>query len=258
VEDEEEGWYKWDTVDGGTTATIAAVLRGSTLVVAGVGDSSCLLLGQDSAGKAAHEQLLAEHSPTNLDEFVRMQALPSRPNLKFIYDCPDCEDFPIFTFAADGTACLDAEGLQQADEQGVMVKNARNDRFTLLLIPGEEVEIDAAASKARKASLQEQAITMTRSLGDFYAHHHGVTCEPELRSISLSTVTAASAAVLLASDGVWDIWEYEEVATELLSRRGVPLAERAAAFCEKTRATGNEWFGEAADNLTGVLFQLTP
>eukprot|EP00965_Chrysotila_dentata_P257430 6212886-Pleurochrysis_carterae.AAC.3 len=31
-------------------------------------------------------------------------------------------------------------------------------------------------------AIDEQYIAMTRSLGDFYAHHHGVSAEPEARA----------------------------------------------------------------------------
>ena len=71
-----------------------------------------------------------------------------------------------------------------------MRKNSRDDRFTLLAIPETDVELPALPRVAGKRGaaqtcrVEEQAITMTRSLGDFYAHHHGVTWEPEVRVLS--------------------------------------------------------------------------
>ena len=38
--------HKWDAADGGTTATIAAVLQGRRLVTSVVGDSAALLMGR--------------------------------------------------------------------------------------------------------------------------------------------------------------------------------------------------------------------
>jgi hypothetical protein len=35
------------------------------------------------------------------------------------------------------------------------------------------------------------------------------------------------------------------------------MAATATAFTEETRATGKKYFGEAADNLTGVWIDLT-
>ena len=40
--------------------------------------------------------------------------------------------------------------------------------------------------------------------------------------------------------------------------RASAFAERAEAFAEATRARGDDYFGEAADNLTGVLVDLAP
>ena len=124
----------------GTTATIAAVLQGRTLVTAAVGDSAALLMARE--GKTPrHELLVEEHSPTNLPEYVRMRALPSGPRLKFVYDCPDFEEFDIFSDNAAGNAQLDADALRQADEHNVMLKNPRDDRFTLVIIPGETIKL---------------------------------------------------------------------------------------------------------------------
>ena len=111
---------------------------------------------------------------------------------------------------------------------------------------------------------------MTRSLGDFYAHHHGVTHEPELRTLSLRALVERRVPfthLYLASDGVWDLWGFDEFAERLLpSERPVVqprpaeaadataarMRARHAEVIEETRAKGESWYGEAADNLTGV------
>ena len=52
------------------------------------------------------------------------------------------------------------------------------------------------------------------SLGDFYAHHHGVTHEPETRVLSLASLVdkgVPCSHLYLASDGVWDLWKFEQV-----------------------------------------------
>ena len=111
-------------------------------------------------------------------------------------------------------------------------------------------------------------MTMTRSLGDFHAHTVGVLAEPEVRLIPqleamLSEQQWEHSALFLASDGVWDLWRGDEVADKLLPTSGSPSpatpsanVAAAAAFCEATRAQGEEYFGEGADNLTGVLVAL--
>jgi serine/threonine protein phosphatase PrpC len=60
---------------------------------------------------------------------------------------------------------------------------------------------------------------MTRSLGDFYAHHHGVTHEPELRTLTAPELRERrldGPRLILASDGVWDLWTFEETQVRAL------------------------------------------
>jgi len=219
--------------------------------------------GKEGASSACHELLVEEHSPTNLPEYVRMRALSSGARLKFVYDCPDFEEFDIFSRDDRGRAQLDADALRQADEHNVMLKNPRDDRFTLVIIPSETIKVAAQGEEGETSTMvEEQAITMTRSLGDFYAHHHGVTWEPETRVMPIARIAERNwrqPSLMLASDGVWDLWNYDEVVDELVSPENadpVRMAKRAADFCENTRSKGCQYFDEAADNLTGVLVHL--
>ena len=62
-----EGFYieaDGQPVDGGTTATVVALLQGHLIVVANVGDSDCLLGGRLADGSIGFEQLCADHTPT--------------------------------------------------------------------------------------------------------------------------------------------------------------------------------------------------
>jgi len=52
LEDPDDGNRFWDAADGGTTATVALLIRGSTLVLATVGDSSAAVLGRKADGGA--------------------------------------------------------------------------------------------------------------------------------------------------------------------------------------------------------------
>lgn len=291
-EDEEgEPCWKWDAVDGGTTATLVVVLRGSLIVAAVVGDSSALLLGLDSAASPGGsssagyvtDNLVEEHSPTNLSEYVRVSAIAGSERVKFVYDCPDLEEFPIFGMRS-GEAYLDLESRRLADEHDVMFKNSRDDRFTLVVIPEEQIELPPlppgacraahmrasreCACKAQKTLVEEQMITMTRSLGDFFAHEYGVTYEPEINVLQLPSLKQRglrSPYLLLASDGVWDLWNFDEVCEALVPAapsattkpsEQADMETRAANFFEATRAKGADYFGESADNLTGVLVDL--
>ena len=92
-EDDEDG--RWDAVDGGTTATVAVVLRGTTLVLGCVGDSSAALLARDDdSGAAAHELLMEEHGPTHLAEYARLREVAAAEDMQWVYDCPGGEQVP--------------------------------------------------------------------------------------------------------------------------------------------------------------------
>lgn len=97
--------YKWDAIDGGTTATVLVVLR-ETALLASVGDSSAVLFTRNVKGVRQSEQLLPEHSPTNLGEYIRVQAaMPGK--VKFVYDCAHSEEINIFDEDENGNARLD-------------------------------------------------------------------------------------------------------------------------------------------------------
>jgi len=272
VEEQDGEPSKWDAVDGGTTTSVVLILRNEAAIIATVGDSSVLMLGRRSDdGAPATMLLLEEHSPTSLKEYERLRST-STSKVRFVYDCPDFEEFEIFELdTATGGARLSTDGLANADAHECMTKNVRNDRFTLLAIPEEALELGALPSMpppaglAQKTLVDEQAITMTRSLGDFYAHHHGVTSEPELRTISLRALGDAAAPyshIYLGSDGVWDLWGFDEFANRLLPPTASPQLDATAmgarhdAVLEETRAIGLKWYGERADNLTGVWVEL--
>ena len=76
-----------------------------------------------------------------------------------------------------------------------------------------------------------------------------------LRARGLSAPT-----LVIASDGLWDLWTFGEVASQLQEAQvgGESLGAFAEALCERTRAKGDDYFGEAADNLTAVLVGLQP
>lgn len=59
---------------------------------------------------------------------------------------------------------------------------------------------------------------MTRSIGDFYMQRFGISWRPEVISVDLNEVGAdlANLTLVVCSDGVWDLWQYEEVFEVLL------------------------------------------
>lgn len=181
--EEEEEEAKWDAADGGTSATVAVLLHGRTLVVAAVGDSSALLLARDGNGLAVHTMMCPDHGPTNLAEYDRMRGGgANKGQCRFVYDCPsEVEEIEIFHQAEQGEVVFDTAALARADAADVALKNARGDRCTVVWIPETSLELppldlSGARGAAQCVTLEEQAMTMTRSLGDFCAHPPPLTC----------------------------------------------------------------------------------
>lgn len=222
---------------------------------------------------SSYMELSADHSPESHTEFLRMHryrpctAGEGRPELLFVYDtltasklsCP-----PIFE--ADGGGNLGKT------ERGSYYKNVRCEWATLVATPPH-------------APFQD-ALAFTRSLGDLHLQTYGVSHEPETWWMELTQPTAAAAAapgaagdaaaadtalvphpvaIVLASDGIWDNWKFEEVAAFSLTPERVarvatsgsalaPTAELMAANLERGHAN----FGSSADNMTVLTLYLFP
>lgn len=90
------------------------------------------------------------------------------------------------------------------------------------------------------------------------AHGFGVSCEPEVARLELESLAARGwrgVRLLLATDGVWDLWEHGALA-ERVTSGGEELSALGRSLCEETRARGAAYFQESADNLTGVIVDL--
>lgn len=232
-----------------------------------------------AAVASSYMELSADHSPESPSEFRRMQRFrpsPSgedRPELLFVYDtlsasklaCPS-----IFAPAPGGAAGLGAGGEAALGlvktERGAYYKNVRCEWATLVATPPT-------------ASFQD-ALAFTRSLGDLHLQAYGVSHEPETWWMELTApgMSAAAAArggckslvshptaIVLASDGIWDNWKFEEVAAfalqpERLARvgaSGTALAATAELMAENLDR-GHANFGSSADNMTALTLYLFP
>ena len=104
--------------------------------------------------------------------------------------------------------------------------------------------------------MEQQSLAMTRSIGDFYMHTFGVTWKPEVISVDLAEQCAEleNLTLILASDGIWDLWEYEDVfqAISAPPTAAGQSTDRAKAFFEKSVTRGAEMFEDTADNMTGA------
>eukprot|EP00605_Chrysophyceae_sp_TOSAG23-4_P002207 GSChrysophyteH1.ASY1.ANO1.2437.1 assembled CDS len=290
----------WSCVHGGSSCSIVTILR-NKCYIANVGDSTGILCGYrkcftqpmvvpigdsskagllplaeaeaaftvgalaaSSAARLAASGdtvvLTADHSPECPNEFKRLRNFrPSEedsryPALKVVYDSP----------SGDKTCCPQVFHLDNSQEphvsnQGQYYKNVRKEWASLVSTPSRAAHQDALA--------------FTRSLGDLHLHTYGVTHEPEVRCIDLnliwSTQTAAASehaakdifCIVLATDGVWDNWLYEDVTRFVMDASCVAAvlqapdgAQRVAqSFMQRNAVYAKRNFGSQADNATGIV-----
>lgn len=259
MEVDEEDWpLGYDAVDGGSTASVAAILDGKTLVYAAVGDSCSIFAvppktkGPDA--RASSWEIIPEHSPTNLNEWA--ERLHSS-GIHVLYDHPDMFDGPEFmlhVFCADKSAPsgwkLDDDAIRRADEAGCGFKTERGDRAAMLVTPEE-------------GKFSQMMLGVTRSLGDFYHQRYGVTWRPEVITKPLVEIMNGQpeALICLASDGFWDHWTFEDAMDYLCHAHQPGTGATNGKVChdwfENTRERGAEAFGDHADNLTSIVANIT-
>ncbi|EQC40250.1 hypothetical protein SDRG_02896 [Saprolegnia diclina VS20] len=270
-------------VQGGTTATLAILLHGTRLLVANVGDSSALLAGANSvritplhalsdapiycphapssssdgnpcesennncSDHTMHHLISGDHSAESRIEFDRV-ATSDVQGLQFLYDAPCVANrlvrVPIFTKNSAGDVVQSAGGRYY--------KNVRNEWASMVAAP-----IDAAFA---------DCLAFTRSLGDFHLHAHGLSWQPDVLDISLfdDPTSSSELAIVLATDGVWDVWQYDELAQFVLSTKNesdaspeVDAKARARRLLQENLAKAHTIFGDQADNMTAVLCYLS-
>jgi len=114
--------------DGGATASVAALIDGSRLVYAAVGDSAGILAHPSAAGVAV-EELIAEHSSMRLDEWERRLATGG---CAVVYDTPEMFDearqLPVWERDGRGGWRKSARSERLLEESGAGYKTERGDR----------------------------------------------------------------------------------------------------------------------------------
>ena len=245
---------------GGTTATVCVVVDGC-VVTASVGDSDALIVGGSNAsgyyssgassgaaigaagganGGAGYLRLTADHRPTNVDEWRRIQARPM-PRLTCVYETPG---LAMEIFAADGSLC--------PVEGAALYKNARDEFSAYCVLPPQ-----LRKTNARPHMFGDAAIAMTRSLGDFAAHGLGLTCEPDVSVTRLADLADPAGANLpppyslaVGTDGIFDCWRYEEFADAARARISL------GGLIEESDRRARREFGGLPDDATLCLVEL--
>lgn len=289
----------WQHIPGGSTCSIIAIVD-YKMYSANVGDSTGLMCSPTAIlekhhivhiGDAARDDIpalvsvnepkippttsiviTAEHSPENVNEFYRFRefrsqhGVPTKPLAKFVYDKePNKEKRP---FIYD----VDEMGVAKITNKGSFYKNVRQEYATLITTP--------------HASLYPTALAMTRSLGDFYLNTYGVSEHPDIHLIDLEPMMdklheqflksekslheenfsiQPMLCIVLASDGLWDNWIYEDV-NEFVNHSSCVNAvckdangcqDVAQSLIHRNAVYAKQNFGNQRDNATAIVVYLS-
>jgi len=295
----------WNDLKGGTTFSII-VLIGRKIYMANVGDSSGLLCckhpilktsdinyEKDAANPtkelciedieispSTYIELTCDHSPESIDEYKRMRTFkcsdenPNHAELLCVYDNqykhkPRCPH--VFDISESGVPTI------RPDDGSFehYYKNVRKEKASYLS--------DRSG---------ENALSVTRSLGDFKLQTLGLSNKPEIQSIDLEPIFAQlklqidtasavyayidtekvkpvdpmSVCVVLCTDGVWDNWIYEHVCKFVMDpsclnalvvdpEKGA--ARVAKSFMLRNQTFARKNFGSSSDNATGIVMYIT-
>ena len=289
------GFTNWTIISGGTTKTMVLVVK-DMMYIANVGDSSALLCSSHPILKKEHInylmdvsnpiikksnidfkedipsftlELICDHSIDNEEEYKRIRSFapsvdnPNKPKALFVYDDnkqpikSNCN--PIFDVSEDGV-------ISKLTHNITFVKNVRKEPSAYITSPLNATYLSSLA--------------FTRTIGDYILTEYGVTYQPEIQSVNLKTVfeclenakyklneqSPNIMSVIVASDGVWDNWIFNELSEFIMYEKFI---ERLINFPKKTAqdisnllidrnnlyATHN--FGESADNATAILMYIT-
>ena len=231
---------------------------------------------------------MAEHSATNALEYERVRCSGPRGEMvRFVYDVPELvyEGEPPRIFKRRSAASgggggggafeTDPSTHQKALDLDVPAKNVRGHLPTILLTPHSD---DTYPGLELPLTL-----AMTRAIGDFYMHTFGVTWKPEVKTWDLASLLASGLpsqsgtgsagaidaagtaplehlTLILASDGVWDLYEDRDVFKAIVCPPDAKgqTTERAREFFKSSVELGADIFGSAADNMTGIVVYLNP
>jgi serine/threonine protein phosphatase PrpC len=295
----------WNELKGGTTFSII-VLIGRKIYMANVGDSSGLLCCKHPILKTSHIkyekdaanptkevrseevdnspstyiELTRDHSPESIEEYIRMRAFkcsdenPNHAELLCVYDNqykhkPHCPH--VFDISESG------------------IPSIRNDDGSFEYY-NKNVRKEKAVYVSDRGG--DNALSVTRALGDFKLQTLGLSYKPEIQSIDLEPifeqlklqidaakvdrekddtetvkpVDPMSVCVVLCTDGVWDNWIYDHVCkfvmdpsclNAIVADQEKGAARVAKSFMLRNQAFARKNFGSQSDNATGIVMYIT-
>ena len=258
-------------VNGGATMTVLILIKKTLkLYIANLGDSDAMLCSskqifrQDDLkcetglkdgledGLTDYLMLTANHSPTNIDEYVRMRskaACPTNPNkslIDVIYD-KQCAE----TFCQVYDTSTPIPKLLECPLGGGYYKNVRKENATYV------------------RTTENRKLAFTRTMGDFEMDPYGIISEPSINSIDLSDILERYTetdlnpvlCLFVSSDGVWDNWEYQKVQEFLMYDNCLEAVGKTDdgsqkvldSFMARNNLFARHNFGNTADNATSAI-----
>ena len=266
-------------VNGGATMTVLILIKKTLkLYIANVGDSDAMLCsskqifrqddlkcesglelekkledGLKEEGLKNYLMLTANHSPTNIDEYVRMRstaACPTNPNkalIDVIYDKQGVDSYcPIYDTSEPIPKLL------ECPLGGGYHKNVRKEFATYV------------------RTKENRKLSFTRTMGDFEMAPYGIISEPSISSIDLSDILDRDTdlnpvlCLLVSSDGVWDNWEYKTAqeflmfgnCLEAVGKTDDGSQQVLNSFMKRNKLFATQNFGNSADNATSAILYL--
>lgn len=219
---------------GGTTASLARI-RGLDLEVSHVGDSEVMVIHETSREFTV---LTKDHGATSVGEWERVLAeTPNPPRVEFdtaggAYGGGQPAR-SVFTVGEGGKWALNPAG-------GFYVSDVR--RTWAAYVIGRDTTIN-----------------MFRAIGDFGLRKNGVNFLPDVIQHRLKSV--GRSFVVAASDGLFDVMQYEkirDVVLEAAALAGATTESITAALLAAGLGEGKRLFGSGQDNTTVALAIVEP
>lgn len=205
-------------VRGGTTATVLSILE-EGIELSHVGDSEAMCVDCD---KGTFEIVTADHSATNMDEFLA--AKKRYPGARFMFE-------------KQGGYQAEREVFRQTPE-GEWVMNTPMTYSTVRNDFGAYVSVDG------------NMIAMTRAIGDFHMDNALTHLPTTVRRKDPESTTTH--AYVIASDGMWDAVQYQAICNIVSEKRFVETLdsdEAAKALMSYAKQENLKHFGRNYDNI---------
>ena len=242
---------------GGTTCTIVAIIDHILHTIC-LGDSSATLHSQN--GKITDDMLIEYFDTFNDQSIPNKDSNIIKDNMVIISGDQSAEDEHEFMRTID----TGAQHLYQLN--GRQVKSVFNKDGLKMPISTSETSYSTVRGdfpSIISSPNRDYELALTRALGDFYMCQYGLTWRPIYRSINIKNLLSGDSCtyVLIASDGVWDNWKYEDVHDFIMHEsciNAIILSEDgsqniAKAFIERNDIYAMRNFGKDRDNATVIL-----